>query len=353
MKRLLLITAFGLLASPVLAQNNATVSSTGTGHNVNVNQSGALNDAGVTQTGAYSDATISQVGASHQATISQAGSLGADSHTGSISQFGGNSNEATITQSTSSGTPPGSVASITQDGSNNWAIADQIGTSTRNNSSTQTQVGENNEAWTRQTGASNIGVQEQVGNFNDAGVEGENTGGLSQAGNTNYAEQRQFGDRNWARSLQQSNRAYSVQIQTGSDNRSNIQQGTDAGPSPDAGGYTYQTGDFNDAEIIGQRSGMFGKIEQIGDGNWAQVDQGGSSTSSFDNIADFLQDGNANTIGGLTAGSRALQMGSDLEALVVQEGDENVFRMSQNGIGHTLDVEQIGNGNTANVQQSN
>src|SRR5690554_6320866 len=100
MKKLLLLAAFALMASPAFAQNNAVVSSTGTGHNVNVNQSGDLNDAEVVQTGAYSDAMISQVGASHQATISQAGSLGADSHTGSISQFGGNSNEATITQST-------------------------------------------------------------------------------------------------------------------------------------------------------------------------------------------------------------------------------------------------------------
>ena len=107
MKKLLLLAAFGLLASPAFAQNN---------------------DVSVTQTGPGNTATSTQFGADNEGTITQS-KLGGLNGTGNdaVLYQTGVSNEASISQSLpgTSLANPGSKADVYQNGEDNDATVQQ------------------------------------------------------------------------------------------------------------------------------------------------------------------------------------------------------------------------------------
>ena len=294
MKKLLLLTAFGFLASPAFAQNTAAT-----------NQSGPGNDADITQTG------------SNTANVTQTSTA-----TG---------NGAELHQNGSSNT-----ADVTQTGDDNEVFSQQlrgsVGSSTPSNFSqfTAEQDGTGNYAGNRQAGDRNITEITQVGTNN--GARQGDTIGLNSQGNDNETYVNQIGDDNdvWVRF-------------TGSFNDASVDQGTTGDESTGAfARVTFKGGNENFADIDQYGAGIVGNqadVSAVGSLNRVTVRQEGDDNvvdRSFSgpltgvaidgdaNIVDILQQGNGNTASAFITGGAV-------------------------GVGNMVDIDQTSDGNVATV----
>lgn len=360
MKKLLLLAAFGLFASPALAQNTASTSSTGNNNTVDVAQSGS-NSATVTQgaVGLPADdnaAIVQQLGTSNTAEIEQTGS----------------NNEGAVVQgrfNASTGTATGNQATVTQSGSNNtgnFGAGDDgaiIGQGYRGGTATDavaevTQSGSGGQVLAVQ------GVRDATTTRSEATIE--------QGGFNNIAVSRQG---EFAGSSSTDDDVLIRQLSGGQDNFALVTQGQDQNSS-NSEAVVVQGGSFDEAQV-----------DQGGDNQYARVLQGDNGTSS-DNIATVAQvDGGAGNavyldqgtsfFGGMVSASgndasvlqngvdnRAdIQQGTDLqsaaayetvtnsESTISQAGEANFARIAQGGDNQRGDIAQTGNSNDAHLFQ--
>ena len=303
MKKLLLLAAFGLMASPAFAQNTATQTVTGNGNN----------------------ATSTQTG-------------GADNDTWTI--VDGNNNNSLIEQS---------------GGDDNDAQVDLEG---NRNDATITQIGSKNDAFSEIKGIDVIGDRNhteiyQEGDFNDAQlrVDGNNNGDL--AGNA--LRIRQVSDAGIVQA--EGNDAFitlrgdgndGIVEQDGLGNETNLYLAQSSGAGQGFMGRTFMEADNT---LI--------TVKQIGDGANLRAFVAGNG-----NEIDSYQEG-ANTIGSNVApleeginiyGNSNLafmrQSGSGNEATVLIEGNSNDAFVFQSGMNDDAMVDQMGNGNTSTITQN-
>lgn len=297
-------TAALITATPVLAQDDITVTQAGLDHTVSIDQvEDVLNSITVTQAGQSQSATISQrnpgmrntafslqgdIGGagSNSFSIVQSGSdnlfaVGQNSATNfsNVAQFG-DSNEAFIDQGFVDGTGDGGEGNNTfliQEGSGNIASVEQNFTVTGGgNDADIFQIGDNNLATIGQEGLSNVAFIVQ----GDLGGAGMNTATVTQEGNGNILAIGQNGTLNEA-----------VGFQQGNNNEMFIDQG------------------FNNATGSG------------GDGNYAEGRQIGN-----DNTLTINQ--NMTTSGGNNS-AIITQLGNGLELTIEQEGSGHVIELVQ------------------------
>lgn len=284
------------------------------------------------------DATVNQYGTNQQADVDQAGDL----------------NKVLINQGRDIVPPHANdkdgKATVDQIGTGNDAEIEQIGG--RNKQATIMQVGLLNEALIQQTGTGNY-VEATIANQTQNGE--RNEAKIWQKGRSIRASQEQFGDDNYAFIEQGSyvdandHEDYAGQYQEGTFNHAEIDQGQSFA-SPRSRAQQIQIGHYNEAFIYQRgQSGNWAKIDQSGDQNWAGVDQVGKR-----NTFDLAQLGNENEVFGEDPFETFQQIGDDLVAnTMLQQGNNNTIFGGQFGEGHTMHVSQIGNSNTATVNQSN
>ena len=371
MKKLLLLAAFGLFASPAFAQSNATVNQSGTSNDALLDQSSST--ATITQSG-----TDNQVGglpfaAPPTSPFTQAGGSNLDveqygkRNTVHGSQSGGSM--ATIDQNYVANVGDGNAINLTQ---SNTAEAFILQDGPTDNGGfyggnrayvTQDdgyanikQAGDNSEiTLTQQGGTGNQAYMEQSGNVHNAVVD--------QNGTNNYVDTYQ---RLWRGDIDIDQDGDGQQVYLDQTSMTN------------AGGGSYATIDQNDGTGTGGNSvGQAGDaFDQIGDGNsldvmqsgtmnlmlgsqdngsMATVDQTGVSNEirleQDDATATMTQNGDNNRVQGVGgAGTFGLQTnGSTL--ILNQMGDANVLSLDQNN-GATANVMQDGLTNTAEIVQN-
>ncbi|MGK7296521.1 MAG: hypothetical protein ACNS61_11965 [Candidatus Wenzhouxiangella sp. M2_3B_020] len=288
MKKLLLIAAFGLLASPALAQNTATSSSSGNGNDVDIEQS--LVESG------ENTATVEQVGSGMSATIEQVYSA---TSTSSIGEF----NRADLLQ-----TGTDHAASVYQlGGRGNSAKLTQEGTGTANTATIAQRAGETVEGYAGaeralQSGAGNdLQVYQSI---NPATITPTTTNSFSTAGIT----------------------------QVGDDNTIYVEQ--DGGNNFEA--QVKQDGDENDANVFQTGQGQSADVSQVGDLNIADVDQGfGFQDAAPNSTVDIDQSGTSHQ-------AYVIQGGGDMNSVTV----------SQSISGGYADVYQNGASNTTTITQN-
>lgn len=287
MKKLLLLAAFGLLASPAFAQNSST--------------------------------DIEQTGNNHRAEVDQ---LDAGSHVADIDQYGGNENKAFLTQGGQSDSY-GIESTILQVGS-------------RNKARTTLSRGTGNE-----TDPNATSLQIQQGNHNDAFIN-QNAFGQSAGGGDNGRdfEQEQYGNRNDALS-NGTGASMTDQYQAGNDNDAIID-----GLLKSSTIIQIQDGNRNDAEFVGAGYGFSTFTqEQYGNDNVSEViglghTQGGGETGFT------YQDGNDNRIWVDDTGSakgniiEATQLSNSNRATVTYTTGENTTTLFQSGNENTVIVNQ-------------
>lgn len=289
MKKLLLLAAFALCASPAFAQNNdAAIDQIGDQNVANAVQTGSQNDADITQYNEPGSGVNSQV----VAEVFQSGS----------------GNIADVDQELTRNDKASFSAYIDQSGAANYAKQEQglVGPDTRTFGLTASieQVGTSNHAEQYQSKRSNEAIIEQ--GLNDAASSGneayqrQDVSNPSDNGETNhYALAQQDGS---------ANKAYQDQSDTG-----------------------------NHAEIL-----------QNGSGNIADQDQKGVTSSAF-NQSYITQDG---ALGAVSNEAYNFQHADGAWSSIVQTGEANYADVEQYGNGHTSDVMQSGMGNTSTVTQS-
>jgi hypothetical protein len=265
MKKLLLLAAFGLMASPALAQSN---------------------EAYIDQQNNNNTATVSQDGYGNDVAIGQGMYEGVGFVNGPVTTFhyGSPGNEA-------SGFADGNTATIQQVGSRNavgmmqGAGAETNTASAYNNTTTVSQNGDRNSAAPGQGtyGGSAVGNTmdiDQSGNDNQADVgQGSRDGGYAVS---NDADMDQIGNDNVAAIYQgfsaTADDNYARSYQDGYDNESFIEQGW--------GGYAA----YNEARVFQGNGGYaednYAEISQLGTWHTARVDQLGN-----DHVADVDQTG--------------------------------------------------------------
>ena len=387
MKKLLLLAAFGLMASPALAQSNSS----------SISQTGPDNDADVQQDGG------------HSSVISQS-NFALPGHIAQVDQFGGSGSSSDILQE-----QRGAVAVVAQDGNDNVSGIKQSGPNDAGDAPTQEagifqqgdrnvlgsyanyegrafqkngtsfdndknfldldQVGDDNKAgvWQEhgadatiaQTGAGNEARTYQtsapVGTVNDIDV--------TQTGDDNFAHLRQSGgDGNTALVQQIGDLNESTFTQTGASNRA-VERMT-------AGSYNVVTIDQNGSsnravyEIWGDSNTM--DIDQTGNNHNTAINGRGTPPAPGGGVSDNTIDidqfgGDGNQIDGYFAnGSESdtvtisqdgtgnlMNSGAMSDYGLYVDGDLNTVEVMQTGMGNTSDVTVIGDGNTSTVSQSN
>ena len=340
MKKLLLLAAFGLLASPAFAQNNsstvnqsgntqaATVAQAGQSHSSLVEQSDARNTAGVTQDGARHTSEVSQSSTDNNATVSQSGTPAGDGHYSLVSQSGVD-NQISVSQSTGSPYNPTDVASYAyQSGDGNEAtVLQQV---QQDQYSYLEQSGEGNKAKVHQSAsAGSESFVYQTASEGEVDV-------YQRAGGHNYSFVDQVtGSGNYAK-VSQDNEvlgnpvvpqyAHSYITQSGTDNSADVRQSLRV----NAESHVDQNGTDNMAKVLQYNAEIvdpahYSSIAQTGVSHLAEVEQfGATSERSQSRITQGA--GSADTF---------------LKAFVTQEGD-----------GHMSTVAQMGNNNTATVTQN-
>ncbi len=335
MKKLLLLAAFGLLASPAFAQSNTA----------DVDQTGDQHTASVVQTGTDHEAYVDQ--------ISDGQHVGA---TADVQQLG-TSQYAEVLQSSD---PRRAYAEVRQD--------DGSGTGDNEAFITQSRSQDDSEAYVHQSGTSNTGtIIQDVGGINKAEIyQGQtddtsdnNVATITQdreaaSAYLTHAEVYQDGSTNTAlvdQSLAQN--AWAKIDQDGDLNWADIDQSNDASPDPNHQAEVRQDGDLNEAQILQEgtsNSRNNAKVRQVGDSNDAFLDQDGWGGS---HVMQITQDGNLNKAGVSGVGGALFQSGWNHWLDVDQIGDSNVVTSIQTGDDHTATILQTGGMNTANVQQGN
>lgn len=324
MKKLFALFTVLLFAGSMMAQNTAKVT-----------ENGNYNEAAVTQTGS-NDVEIDQVGDFQTATATQNGT-----NLGGIYQLNdGNNNEATLSQ----------------DGSGNEGWINQ-GMTLGYWADYQTLDANWNNATMTQTGNSNFGSIEQYGGSNS--TDG-NEANLTQNGNGNVS----YGNQGWAYSgwgetditstlssfsstinISQihDNNVGNVWQYGGTDNEVKISQDGNSNVASIAQGFIYDDFNYDFTHPVYNTVGNYAEVNQDGDGNIGKAFQLGD-----DNYFKLTQNGNGNTVGG-----RGL---SGLEAsrngYFAQDGDGNIFVGEQND-GATLDDAsfQFGDNNKISLLQ--
>lgn len=308
MKKLLLIAAFGLLASPTLAQNVAHVEQADQSNSATVTQSGAnLGVIGQGRLAAYShtstgnadnnEATLEQTGSGNEAYIGQA--IGenladpgtASGNSASVSQEGAG-NFAGTAQGTYGATAVGNTLEITQDGSLNTAYVNQgVGSGA---------LAEDNDADVSQAGTGNYADVSQVGTDGAADV--------SQSGASNETYIEQDGDGN------------SADVhQDGTGNVARVEQKiTLANPANPQEAIIEQFGEDN-----------YAYIEETGEGNWGRIRQDGARNQAYRESTDI-------------SGIRMTGRGN--RADILQRGEENVARFNTSGSYNDFVITQEGPG---------
>lgn len=348
MKKLLLIAAFGLMASPALAQNNATVSSTGDDNDATVNQtytasSGyGINNATITQQGDEDTASATQSGAGNESKIVQK-NWGTPGHIAQVSQTGdGNWSDVLQEQR-------GAEAGIDQNGTENQVNLKQAGPN------------DAGDGVAMSAGITQDGDYNKVGGYSDYDGVAYQKNGTSFPNDLNTLDVYQAGSYNKA-GVWQEHHAEADIDQDGNWNEARVYQ--QAAPAGGDLGYAKvdQSGDYNDADVNQVGEGHYVDLGQDGDSNIADIDQYGGNgnramfSQSDDAEAYVNQNGNDNAIvgvgsdisGGTYAQGNSLN-GSYLD--VDQLGDGNVLFLDQNN-GGTATVMQDGLTNTATVVQN-
>lgn len=348
MKKLLLLAAFGLMASPAFAQSNsATTAQTGTDNSADVTQSGGATfestqglDANVinaTQAGA-STAIITQSSldmpetGGHEATISQ---VGGDGNYIELSQsFDTNvlgpagAHEATINQTGNDNVVAGAWDGSSYDPADQSsrtdlsAVINQMGDRNRVNFQDGTnltidQSGADN--YVQSTGGGAVDI-DQDGTFNDAYSLGVKTSTMYQEGDRNYA----FARGGFAGSNT------SVDInQLGSDNVANLQGDPRGGEST-----VDQDGDYN--SVVADYGSASAKDAQ-GIDLYVKQDAGAFGASTESNSLDLMVRGTNNTV--------------DVDQTLTGAG-QNTATIDMLSDGGMADVMQNGVGNAATITQN-
>ena len=308
MKKLILVAAFGLLGSPALAQNTATSTQSGSGH-----------QADITQTGSVNEATITQAAQDNIALISQGVNGNAVGNTATITQTGSNNDGSA--QSAAEG------ASIVQRfAQNSQATADQSGDG----------------------GYVNIWQGTAGNGLADAAVADVTQGGT---GNTSHLAQGDSGH----------NTGGSVTIFQAA--------GTSGGQANVYQGHGVHNESSNDVSSISQNSGAnnFGQIAQsaeywdgqfmVSQGNTATIDQDGSNNQARVNQAAAIV--GAPVIGGTATNNLGVidQFGDNNSARLNQGidgtfSDGNQAWIFQTTDGNTATSTQTGSGSTSTITQN-
>jgi minor curlin subunit len=135
--------------------------------------------------------------------------------------------------------------------------------------------------------------------------------------------------------------------------------------------YISQIGDENVVSIHQSTSNAFARVDQTGDRNHANIGQSGSGSShalaaqvgtanvarieqggSGHNLTELIQNGHANRVwidqtaaGALHNGATLLQSGDENDLRLTQDGGDNRAALSQQGNGNAMTAFQIGEGN--------
>jgi hypothetical protein len=241
------------------------------------------------------------------------------------------------------------------------------------------------------TGGKQTATVVQDGTLNSSIIDQNNTGGTQVVSNDAYINQ--IGTSNFS---SQTTRSYGNQdinlwgLQNGLENT--LTQAT-------IGGYTssfvaYQTGDLNKAEQTMTSSNTDGKIDQLGDGNYAKQYFTGQNHGYYTNGMLIVQTGDDNDAtqefhgGGWGVGSNGqihqtgnlnnatqysdgfpntqltTQVGDENQAettqngnfnsgIIYQDGNFNFGSISSTGNNNTADINQLGNSNSATITQTN
>jgi hypothetical protein len=270
------------------------------------------------------DSYVQQVGSNQMANVTQTGT---------------GRNTADIDQSPSGGNQ------LAGNGGGNYAS--QVQRSVAGN------AGDQNQANIRQHGATSTATQEQEGIRNQAAIQqGRNTGnlGLGVPSSNDYASQKQIGNDNKARVLQNTTVPYSnnsaTQEQLGNANNAYAsQQGQGHMATQKQAGTGGGTGNDNNASVSQAGANQYASQEQLGNGNKASVSQ--ETLLSANNQAIQAQTGDNN---------RALvnQSTSNNYANQTQTGNGNYAETMQGGGGLNAGwstITQQGNGSSAIVRQ--
>lgn len=393
-----------LLAAPAMANEN-TVNQDGSGNTATTDQTGGSegvilieqgtgfyglasdSQAIVTQsedgfgfpgfTTPTNDAEIYQAGDNLYAVINQANGNGfSDTNYGLIDQDGSSSGGVVA------GTPFTQGAALSQDGEGNEGyILQGDGSVTRGGQAAEVeQVGDYNYADTYQDGNDSLLFVAQTGDDNEAIVEqsGVGPGGrravavVIQTGNGNFSDSvqharaseltvTQTGDDNESNILQRfsASRSTAYVEQVGNRNASDIDQGDSSTPTfdPNFADVT-QTGDDNGALITqsGDDARNDASITQLTNGNTAEINQTGSRNTTIIFVSDALGASGDNNSTITQSGNRNManvtQDGDLSDSMIIQSGNRNEATvLAQAGSGHTSLIDQSGNRNDALITQ--
>lgn len=343
MKKLFALFTVILFAGFMMAQNTATVNTTGNDNKADVNQTGSNN------------VLVDQLNSTkNEAKVNQSGT-----------------NEAYLTQGMVENyyDAPYSI-STNMPASNNLGTIDQLGT---NNYLEIVQVGDNNKGSLNQNGNNNIGYIYQGWPF---GFWGETAITSALSSDNSIVEIEQLGDAN--RGL--------VWQYGGTDNEVKISQNGNSNISQIAQGFIYNDANYDFTHPVYNTANNYAIVNQFGDNNSGKLFQlgndnsfvltqngdgntvGGRGLSGLEAVRNgyFAQDGNFNTFvgeqnDGSTLDDASFQFGDynaiDLLqgagdiSLIQQTGDSNTTTISQYGGGQDASVIQTGNNNTATVTQ--
>jgi hypothetical protein len=275
MKKLLLLAAFGLMASPAMAQYGqdarptvpagptvptVTVPGGVSGNYADVDQLGSSNDGDVDQTGTSSSAAhINQLTGGHDADIIQSDA----GQNATIEQLGSGQSWVRIEQdadaTTGTSVKTGNVAYFRQQAEANASVESFI-----------VQSGNGNEAFAEfeSGGSSNYAKQTQEGDDNKAYLWNDNPSGPNDIENIRESDQEQYGNRNTAIIASGGNQ-YGFKARQ------------------------YQDGDDNVAILDGLEQRGYGDMDQVGNNNFASYTTSGTTRDASVNID---QDGDWNTV---------------------------------------------------------
>ncbi|AUC82227.1 curlin [Lacinutrix sp. Bg11-31] len=283
-----------------------------------------------------------------------------------------------------------------------WQTGDVSGISGVENAADVRQLGSGNQSTTRQEGDQNEAVTRQ--GMKDGGISGGNKAyinhGTAENGELNYAMVEQDGQGNSSRTVQSWDNNEARTVQEGDGNMAGIRQKSGPNGSLGNSALAEQYGDMNATKIYQDGHSQTAASLQVGDnnkanqnqlgnGNWARVNQGGDGSGPvdrfgssqatldtfLDNIADpGYMDGGSNIGNGSKAGlalqnqdgdnnsAYAGQWGDQAEdsnyAEQNQTGDNNASYMNQNAYGsatggaNSARADQVGDGNQSVLGQN-
>ncbi|AUD05183.1 hypothetical protein [Spirosoma pollinicola] len=346
MKKVILSLVAACAITTSFAQNNASLSQSGTGNSSSSTQIGDLQTVNVVQNGTNNVNTNQQFSHFSQLT--------------NVTQTG-LANTATTFQNADAG--PTNVITVNQNGTGtggNTAVVDQSDFLTINSQATVLQSGQNLQSTITQHYAINdVAITDQTGASNNATIN-QGNGSMGSANSYAYIQQysdfgpqdatiNQLGDNNNAQ-IFQSNDAGPNNVatlnQNGNNNIGLIDQSDFSTVS--TAGVINQLGNNNQAYLQQRGGGPFtsgssASIDQTGNGNYANLTQYGGAN----NQAVITQTGDLNVVTGLAGvGVSGLQIGTNNSLTVTQLS-------AAGGPGQTARVQQIGTGNVGVIGQGN